>query len=71
MTNPLRRYISAFPRCTVTVTDSSCIAHRTNAPFGMRPLSAAMSPKRFTNYTASLPMYPHVSTANGTNLNAA
>ena len=24
MTSPLRRYISAFPRCTVT--DSSCIA---------------------------------------------
>ena len=38
----LRRYISAFPRCTVT--DSSCIAQRTNAPLGMRPLSAAMSP---------------------------
>ena len=34
MTSPLRRYISAFPRCTVT--DSSCIAQRTNAPLGMR-----------------------------------
>ena len=32
MTSPLRRYISAFPRCTVT--DSNCIAHRTNAPIG-------------------------------------
>ena len=62
MTSPLRRYISAFPRCTVT--DSSCIAHHTNAPLGMRPPSAAMSPRRFTNFTASLPMYPHVSTAN-------
>ena len=39
----LRRYISAFPRCTVT--DSSCIAQRTNAALGMPPLSAAMSPR--------------------------
>ena len=47
MTSPLRRYISAFPRCTVT--DSSCIVQRTNSSLGKRPLSAAMSPRRFTN----------------------
>ena len=48
MTSPLRRYISAFPRCTVT--DSSCIAQRTNAPLGMRPLSAAMSGREGVSY---------------------
>ena len=41
-------------RCTVT--DSNCITQRTNALLGMRPLAAAMSPRRFTNFTASLPM---------------
>ena len=50
---------------------AACIAQRTIAPLGMRPLSAAMSSRRFTNFTASLPMYPYVSTANGTNLDAA
>ena len=48
MTSPLRRYISAFPRCTVT--DSSCIAQRTNAPLGKRRVSAAMSPRWFKNF---------------------
>ena len=68
-TSPLRRYISASPRCTVT--DSSYIAQRTNSPLGMRPLSAAMSPRRFTNLAAPLRMYRHVSTANGTNQKVA
>ena len=36
---------AAFPRCIVA--DSSCIAQRTNAPLGMRPLSAATSPRRY------------------------
>ena len=49
MISPLRWYISAFPRCTVT--KSSCVAQRTNAPLGMLPLSAEMSPRRFTNIT--------------------
>ena len=32
-----------------SVTDSSCSAQHTNTPLGMRPLSAAMSPTRFTH----------------------
>ena len=36
-----------FPLCTVT--DSSCITQRTNAPLGMRPLSAATLPGRSTD----------------------
>ena len=33
-------------------------SQRIDAPLGMGPLSAVMSPRRFTNFTASLPMYP-------------
>ena len=54
-TCPLQRYISAFPRCTVT--DSSCIAQRTNAPLGMRPLSAAMSPRHLSRTFHALGKY--------------
>ena len=46
-----------------------CPVHKLT--LGMRPLSAAMSPRRLKNYTASFPMYPHVSTAKGTNRKAA
>ena len=48
ITSPRRRHISAFPLCTVT--DTSCIAQRTNAPLGMRPLSAAVSPQQLSTY---------------------
>ena len=42
VTSPLRWYISAFPLSTET--DRSCIAQRTNAPLGIRPLSVEQCP---------------------------
>ena len=55
---PLRLYIAPLPLCTVA--DSSGAARRTNVPSGMRRLSAAMSPRQFTNRTASMPMHGHM-----------
>ena len=53
------------PLCTIT--DSIRVTERTNSPLGVLPLSAPMSSRRFKNLPGSLPMYPHDSTANGTN----
>ena len=38
---------------------------------GNAPTPSRFFIRRFTNFTTSLPMYPHVSTANGTNRNSA
>ena len=58
---PLRRYILAFKLCTAT-NSSSIVLRKMYSPLqlGMRPLSAAMSPRRFTNHAASLPMHRHI-----------
>ena len=54
MTSPLRRYISAFPRCTVT--DSSCIAQRAE-------MSISFDVRGFTLGTFATRPPPHLDVA--------
>ena len=59
-------WLFVFPLCGFSLSlfcnYSSCSAQRSR---GSRPPSTAISSRRFTKRTASLPTNPHVSTANG------
>lgn len=68
MAMPPRQYMSGFPLHRHQQKPQHP-AHK--CTLGNMPRSAPISPRQFTNRTASLPINPHVSTASSTNRNGA